>query len=142
MQEHSGIPEVPSGSKPSISSPPLELSSASAQRSWQRNNWPGSKGEATHTIPEECERLFCDILFTTFLGEGTGATQEPLGMGTSQDIQPNHIGPGHNRIQRWIEVWDYTGDAIYRGFVTDTNGERALFVFFEDSALGHGLKSG
>lgn len=63
-------------------------------------------------------------------------------MGTSQDIQPNHIGPGHNRIQRWIEVWDYTGDAIYRGFVTDTNGERALFVFFEDSALGHGLKSG
>lgn len=68
--------------------------------------------------------------------------QESLGMGTFQDIEPNRIGPGHNRVQRWIEVWDYTGDAIYRGFVADTNGERALFVFFEDSALGHGLKSG
>lgn len=142
MQEHSGIPEVPSGSKPSISSPPLELPASSAQRSWPRNIWPEYKGEATHTIPEECERLFCDTLFTTFLGEGTGARQEPLGMGTFQNIQPNRIGLAHDRIQRWIEVWDYTGDAIYRGFVADTNGERTLFVFFEDSALGYGLKSG
>lgn len=63
-------------------------------------------------------------------------------MGPFQDIQRSRIGTGNDRVQRWIEVWDYSGDAIYRGFVADANGERALFVFFEDSALGHGLKSG
>ncbi|KAJ5195165.1 uncharacterized protein N7498_008603 [Penicillium cinerascens] len=142
VPEHSGIPEVPSGSKSSIISPPLERPAPSAERSWPGTNWPENKGEATHTIREECERLFCDTLFTTFLGEGIDARQESLGMGTFHNIQPNYIGPGHDRIQRWIEVWDYAGDAIYRGFVTDMHGERTLFVFFEDGALGHGLKSG
>lgn len=47
---------------------------------------------------------------------------------------------GHD-IQRWIEVWDYASDAIYRGFVAEQNGERTMFVFF-DRALDHGLKSG
>jgi hypothetical protein len=55
---------------------------------------------------------------------------------------PNQIGQGHDRIQRWIEVWDYSGDAIYRGFVAENNGERTLFVFFEERALDQGLKSG
>ena len=68
--------------------------------------------------------------------------QESLGMGAFQNIQSNPTGPGHDRIQRWIEVWDYTSDAIYRGFVADMDGERTLFVFFEDETLGHGLKSG
>lgn len=63
-------------------------------------------------------------------------------MGTFPNIQPNQIGSGHYRIRRWVEVWDYAGDAIYRGFVADINGEQTLFVFFEDGALGHGLKSG
>lgn len=99
-----------------------------------------------HTIPEECERLFCDTLSATFLGEGTGAEQESLGTGAFQNINiqsnTNNLGFGYDRIQKWVEVWDYTGDAIYRGFVTDINGERTLFVFFEDGALDHGLKSG
>lgn len=95
-----------------------------------------------HTIPEECERLFCDKLSATFLGEGIDAGQESLGMGAFRDIQQVN-GSGHDRgIQKWVEVWDYTGDAIYRGFVVDMNGERTLFVFFEDGAIGHGLKSG
>lgn len=63
-------------------------------------------------------------------------------MGAFQNIQPNEIGPAHDGIQRWIELWDYSGDAIYRGFVVEKNGERALFVFLEDNAIGHGLKSG
>jgi len=141
VPEHSGIPEVPSGSKSSMRSPPLDLPT-SIERSWPGNNWPEYKGEATHTIPEECERLFCDKLFTTFLGEGTGMTQESLGMGVFQNIQANHMGPMHDRIRRWIEVWDYTSDAIYRGFVADVDGEQTLFVFLEDGAFGHGLKSG
>jgi hypothetical protein len=56
------------------------------------------------------------------------------------NVQSNQTAP-HGHIQRWIEVWDYSGDAIYRGFVAEHHQERTLFVFFEDSALD-GLKSG
>lgn len=56
--------------------------------------------------------------------------------------QNHNIGQEQKQIQQWLEVWDYTGDAIYRGFVKDVSSERTLFVFFEDSALGNGLKSG
>ncbi|OGE52636.1 hypothetical protein PENARI_c009G06182 [Penicillium arizonense] len=139
--EYSGIPEVPSGSKSALLSPPLDIPASSAERTWPGNGWPEFRGEATHTIPEECERLFCDKLSTTFLGEGSFVRQESLGMDVFQNI-PNQIGQGHDRIQRWIEVWDYSGDAIYRGFVAENNGERTLFVFFEDRALDQGLKSG
>ncbi|KAJ5101475.1 hypothetical protein NUU61_003697 [Penicillium alfredii] len=131
------------GSKPAILSPPLEIPASNPERSRPANhNWPEDKGEATHTIPEECERLFCGTLSTIFLGERSLARQEPLGMGAVQNIQPDHIGQGHDRIQKWIEVWDYSNDAIYRGFVVEVNGERTLFVFFEDRASDHGFKSG
>jgi hypothetical protein len=39
-------------------------------------------------------------------------------------------------------VWDYSGDAIYRGFVAGEDDERTLFVFLEDGTIGQGLKSG
>ena len=45
-------------------------------------------------------------------------------------------------IEIWIEVWDYTNDAIYRGFITGMSGERTLFVFFGEGVIGHSLKSG
>lgn len=56
-------------------------------------------------------------------------------------------------VKCWMEVWDYAGDAIYRGFLAErkvggvVNGaagvERTLFVFFSDFGLdGQGLKSG
>ncbi|KAJ5750929.1 hypothetical protein N7533_007957 [Penicillium manginii] len=140
--EHSGVPEVPSGTKTSMRSPLPERPAPSAERiSWPGNYRAEYKGEAMHTIPEECERLFCDTLSATFLGEGIGAEQESLGMGAFQNIQPE-FGHDRDRIQKWVEVWDYAGDAIYRGFVADMNGERTFFVFFEDGAMGHGLKSG
>ena len=56
--------------------------------------------------------------------------------------QNHNIGQEQKQIQQWLEVWDYTGDAIYRGFVKDVSSERTLFVFFENGALGNGLKSG
>jgi hypothetical protein len=61
--------------------------------------------------------------------------QESLGMGAFD------VSKTRNEIQQWIEVWDYSGDAIYRGFITERNKERTMFVFF-DRALDHGLKSG
>ncbi|KAJ5457124.1 hypothetical protein N7530_012398 [Penicillium desertorum] len=139
---YSGIPEVPSGTKSSRSSPPHDILDSHAERTWPGSNWPEYKGEATHNIPEECERLFCDKLSTTFLGERSFVGQESLGMDAFQNIQSNQIEHQHGRIQRWIEVWDYSSDAIYRGFVAEHNKERTLFVFFEDRALEHGLKSG
>lgn len=106
------------------------------------DNLPGCNGEAAHTIPEECERLFCDKLSTIFLGEGSIARQESLGMGVFRSVRPNSTGQEHPRIELWIEVWDYTNNAIYRGFVTGMANERTLFVFFGEDVIGHDLKSG
>ncbi|CAI7574611.1 hypothetical protein PCG10_001126 [Penicillium crustosum] len=138
---YSGIPEVPSGTKSSLLSPPHDILDSRAERIWPGNK-PEYKGEAAHNIPEECERLFCDRLSATFLGERNSVGQESLGMDAFENIQSNQVGNPRHRIQRWIEVWDYSGDAIYRGFVAEHNKERTLFVFFEDRALEHGLKSG
>ncbi|KAL4927438.1 ornithine decarboxylase antizyme [Aspergillus undulatus] len=140
--EHSGIPEVPSGSKTVHTSPPLDISLASAIGSgYPVNNSLEQKGEAAHTIPGECERLFCDKLAAIFLGERMLVSQESLGIDASR-TQPHDAGCERDRIQRWVEVLDYTSDAIYRGFVTDTAGERTLFVFLTATDLNYGLKSG
>nr|AAG16237.1 ornithine decarboxylase antizyme [Aspergillus nidulans] len=134
-------PEVPSGSKTANASPPLDTSLASTMGgSYPVNHSLEQKGEAAHTIPEECERLFCDALSAIFLGERL-SRQELLGVDASL-TQINNADGEHSRIQMWVEVLDYTTDAIYRGFVTDTNGERTLFVFLMETAVGHGLKSG
>lgn len=63
-------------------------------------------------------------------------------MNACQVTRQDHPQRGSKKIQQWVEVWDYTSDAIYRGFVTDTSGEQTLFVFFEESTLGYGLKNG
>ncbi|KAL4874188.1 hypothetical protein BDV12DRAFT_159278 [Aspergillus spectabilis] len=140
--EYSGIPEVPSGSKTAHTSPPLEFSLAAVVgSSYPVNNLLEQKGEATHTIPGECERLFCDTLSTIFLGERRLSRQESLGIDASRS-QPNYTGYSTRRIQRWVEVLDYTSDAIYRGFITNASSERTLFVFLTETALGHGIKSG
>lgn len=102
---------------------------------------PEYKGEATYTIPEECERLFCDKLRAIFIGEMKFAQQESPGMDAYQS-RPNWTGREKRPIRNWVEVWDYVGDAIYRGFLTDMNDERTLFLFFRDSVLGHNLKAG
>lgn len=112
------------------------------ESSWPGNNVPKYKGEAAHIISGECERLFCDTLSAMFHGERRFVRQELRGMDACQATRQDHIVQGHKQIQQWVEVWDYTSDAIYRGFMTEASGERTLFVFFEESALGHGLKNG
>ncbi|OOF90758.1 hypothetical protein ASPCADRAFT_518932 [Aspergillus carbonarius ITEM 5010] len=136
-QEHSGIPEVPSGPKMS-SSPPFELSIASDMGGSRPGIiLPEYKGEAMHTIPEECERLFCDILSAIFLGERRLSRQESLGVDVSQGRLNNNMP-----VQKWFELLDYTSDTVHRGFVTNLSGEQTLFVFLAENALGHGLKTG
>ncbi|KMK57975.1 hypothetical protein Y699_03395 [Aspergillus fumigatus Z5] len=130
------------GSKTPSSSPPHWLPVPSpVGSSWPGNQLPEYKGEATYTIPEECERLFCDKLRAIFIGEMKFAQQESPGMDAYQS-RPNWTGSERMPIRNWVEVWDYVGDAIYRGFLTDVNDERTLFLFFKDSVLGHNLKAG
>ncbi|KAL4998099.1 ornithine decarboxylase antizyme-domain-containing protein [Aspergillus recurvatus] len=139
--ECSGIPEVPSGSNSPHKSPSLDISLASTmESSYPVDDSLEQKGEAAHTIPGECERLFCDALSAIFLGERL-SRQESLGVDASL-TQMNNAGGENPRIETWVEVLDYTSDAIYRGFVTDMTGERTLFVFLAETAAGHGLKSG
>lgn len=136
------MPEVPSGSKPSLS-PPLDAPfTCGVGDTAPGDDMPVYSGEAAHTIPGECERLFCDTLAATFLGGKKVARQESLGMGAYRSTQAACTAPGYERIQLWLEVWDYTSDAIYRGFVAGTGDNRTLFVFFGEGVEGHGLKSG
>jgi hypothetical protein len=144
------MPEVPSGTKTSLS-PPLDapLTTCGAGDESPAGDDPSEvNGEAAYTIPGECERLFCDTLAATFLGERRVARQESLGMGafprsnTNAQAQAACAAQRIDRIQLWLEVWDYNSDAIYRGFVTGAGDERSLFVFFGEGVEGHGLKSG
>jgi hypothetical protein len=139
-QEPSGIPEVPSGSDQLSLSPPHPTS---AENSRSSSDASGYFGEAAQIITEECERLFCDTLSTNFLGERKLARQQSLAMNAfHQKFRPNENIEGRIRVQRWLKMWDYSGDAIYRGFVTGASGDNTLFVFFEDHLSGQGLKSG
>ncbi|PGG96759.1 hypothetical protein GX51_07669 [Blastomyces parvus] len=153
--EPSGIPEVPTGHKFPPTSPPAIASATTAAavadqfRSSQKA--PGCDGEAVQTITEECERLFCDTLWAVFLGERPLAPQQSLVIGAARNNNNNKIinvsgmstkrVPG--RIQNCIEVWDYAGDTIYRGFVATNGNQRTLFVFFDShTCAGQGFKSG
>ncbi|KAE8146257.1 yippee zinc-binding/DNA-binding /Mis18, centromere assembly-domain-containing protein [Aspergillus avenaceus] len=123
-------------------SPPFDISASLEMESNRLSNaLTGNKGEATHTIPGECERLFCDKLAAIFLGEGRFARQELLGVDAYQ-IQPIITAHKQSQIQKWVEVMDYSNDRIYRGFVADTGGEYTLFIFFEEGVSGQGLKTG
>ncbi|KAH9822015.1 ornithine decarboxylase antizyme like protein [Teratosphaeria destructans] len=45
-------------------------------------------------------------------------------------------------IREYMEMWDYTGGARFRGFVAEKDDERALFVFFDKAVIGKDLKPG
>ncbi|PKY02904.1 ornithine decarboxylase antizyme [Aspergillus campestris IBT 28561] len=99
------------------------------------------KEEAAYTIPGECERLFCDNMATIFLGEGSFVRPESFGM-DALDVRPDEAKKERTCIQRWVEVLDYTSDAVYRGFVGSVGEEQTLFVFFEEGIPGYNLKTG
>lgn len=142
LQENSGIPEAPSGPKPTALSPPFELCTAPDMRSIPWADSPSElKEEAAYTIPGECERLFCDRMAAIFLGEGSFVRPESFGM-DAPNIRPDGAEKERTCIERWIEVLDYTSDAVYRGFVGSVGGEQTLFVFFEEGIPGYNLKTG
>lgn len=126
------------------------------------------RGGAAYTITEECERLFCETLRAVFLGEGSQQRQDSLVTGmhnnndygveihhgidnpdrfvdsppsTSDAVQASQRGDVAN-ISDYIEMWDYVGGHRFRGFVTEKQDEKALFVFFDQSVVKGDLKAG
>nr|ABS87627.1 ornithine decarboxylase antizyme [Paracoccidioides brasiliensis] len=143
-------PEVPSGHKFPPTSPPTKYSATAVVADEFLSPREGLEfnGEAVQTITEECERLFCDTLWTLFLGERQLAPQQSLVIGAVPNNN-KHVSAFEanakisGRIQNCIEVWDYPGDTIYRGFVAADGDRRTLFVFFDNhTCAGQGFKSG
>ncbi|KAF1963842.1 hypothetical protein CC80DRAFT_588158 [Byssothecium circinans] len=149
-------------------SPPLAARHASAAKltgGWAR------RGGAAYTIKEECERLFCETLSSVFLGEGNLVRQDSLVMGVHnttvsadndygfdvrhadrimdsppalavRDMDKVNMEAGDGMVKDWIEVWDYVGGIRFRGFVVENDGEKTLFVFFDETVIGGKIKAG
>ena len=127
---------------------------------------------AARTITEECERLLCGTLRAYFLGEKEASSRGPLVVGASfgsdsdcsddlelynQQRYGHGYGPGRGEltlhdtsrsrspeIVEHIEVWDYMGGALFRGFTVydPILDSKTLFTFFDDMVFGRDLKQG
>ena len=122
---------------------------------------------AAHHITEECERLFCETLRAVFLVEKNpdrqtslvmDATTEKISRNNSNLVAPvkkisSHLARDTNyvnlaQIQSYLEIWDYSGGARFRGFVaeipsqTDDHCTRQMFIFFDRDVIGKDLKPG
>lgn len=95
---------------------------------------------AANIITEECERLFCETLKAVFLGERNMA-EGSLVDDAHIPIASDGYFEATEQVQGWVEVWDYTGGARFRGFVSG-GAEKSLFVFFDRGAVGKDLKHG
>jgi hypothetical protein len=107
------------------------------------------RGGAAYTITVECERLFCETLRSVFLGEGNQRQQDSLvtGMLNNNDYATSDYGtPGSvqdvavcsgnkSTVIEAIEMWDYVGGIRFRGFVAETQSEKAMFVFFDQAVM-------
>ncbi|KAH7392200.1 ornithine decarboxylase antizyme-domain-containing protein [Phaeosphaeria sp. MPI-PUGE-AT-0046c] len=118
------------------------------------------RGGAAYTITGECERLFCETLRSVFLGEGSQRREDSLVMGVhcgSSDYgvevdgyparvmdspEPEALSADTGVVSNWIEMWDYVGGVRFRGFVAEVEDEKAMFVFFDQSAVAGDLKAG
>lgn len=117
---------------------------------------------------EECERLFCETLKTTFLVEKNFGLEDSLMMdlrntpvGSKPIPQPPQttiIEHGHptpsaspdgrnypedrGLITDYVEVWDYVAGARFRGFVAEKVDTRTMCIFFDRDIVGMNLKPG
>jgi hypothetical protein len=148
-------------------SPPL---AAYTVRNESSKTLKARRGGAAYTITEECERLFCETLRAIFYGEKNDAQQDSLGTGMQYNNIVQSVGESmaidvlalgsdsnglssshssldsftqsHGLVTDYLEVYDYVGGARFRGFIAEHEGERNLFVFFEQGVLGNDLKPG
>jgi hypothetical protein len=65
-------------------------------------------------------------------GKGTG----------NQRIDEGYVGEEVGVVSDWLAIWDYVGGNKFRGFVAEKDGERSMFVFFDNGVMGSDLKPG
>ncbi|KAI9724941.1 MAG: hypothetical protein M1812_000217 [Candelaria pacifica] len=138
---HSGIPEVSSGEPSPPSSPPL-AANVVGNELLRSGKSKARRGGAAYTITEKCERLFCETLKAVFLGEKGMADKDSLVMGAHCVQNPDGRSTGMIQLQYWVEVWDYGGGSLFRGFVVEEAKEKTLYVFFDEEVIGRDLKHG
>ena len=138
---HTAIADFAQENSSPPSSPPL--AAGNTLRSKAR------RGGAAYTITVECERLFCETLRSVFLGEGNQRQQDSLvtGMlnnnayatsdyGTPGSVQDVAVYSGNkSNVTETFEMWDYVGGIRFRGFVAETQNEKAMFVFFDHAVM-------
>ncbi|KAI9787535.1 MAG: hypothetical protein M1839_000065 [Geoglossum umbratile] len=158
MRGSSGIPEVSSGNPSPPRSPPLIAGRYNKTSSTDVSNFNKRqpRGGATHTITEECERLFCESMKIVFLGERGSTDSGALVTGahicnngrasTTAGSPSGEANSGLSKktgsVRKWLEVWDYVGGARFRGFVSGEDEARSLFIFFDEGVIGRDLKHG
>lgn len=90
---------------------------------------------------------------TVFLGERHAASNGSIEMGTNAHSSPDERLSACNssyygtskfgqRVDAWLEIWDYASGCSFRGFVGGSSDEKALFAFFDSSVVGRDLKQG
>jgi hypothetical protein len=62
----------------------------------------------------------------------------------SPEPSPDAVGYVSDKgmVSEWVEVWDYVGGIRFLGFVAEKEGERTLFVFFDQDVIGGKIKAG
>lgn len=53
--------------------------------------------------------------------------------GTPGSVQ--HVSAHKSDVTKCIEMWDYVGGIRFRGFVAETQDEKAMFVFFDQAVM-------
>jgi hypothetical protein len=90
----------------------------------------------THQYDDKVEHLG-----TSMMMGGPTLSSESSGLSSSQSSLDSFT-EGHGLVTDWLEVYDYVGGARFRGFIAKHDGERNLFVFFDQGVLGNDLKPG
>ena len=89
---------------------------------------------------------------TVFLGDEGRVFKGSNAMGANAHSPPDDSVDVHNdysgRIQKgqavdaFLEIWDYSSNCSFRGFVGGNGDQKSLFAFFDSSVIERDLKQG
>ncbi|KAF2011900.1 hypothetical protein BU24DRAFT_375185 [Aaosphaeria arxii CBS 175.79] len=70
-------------------------------------------------------------------------TERPSGAVPSPEMEGGMVSEEQDNglVSDWVEIWDYVGGNRFRGFVAEKDGEKTLFVFFDQLVIGGDLKA-